>query len=271
LNPHKNNAFALEIVSFLNPTFVFEMKISLITICFNSEKTIEDTIKSVLAQDYSNIEYIIKDGGSTDRTKAIVDQYSDKIKWISKSDKGIYDAMNQGVALATGDVIGIINSDDFFPDTQVVSRVAEVLKDKKYGAAYGDLEYVNALDVSKIERSWKAKTYDVNNFLKGWMPPHPTFFLRKEHYENHGLFNPEFKSAGDYELMLRMLFKEGIKPGYIPQVQMKMRAGGVSNLSLKNRIRANMEDRKAWKINGIKPKWYTLWQKPLSKIFQWLS
>lgn len=247
------------------------MKISLITICFNSEETIEDTIKSVLAQEYQNIEYIIKDGGSSDGTKSIVEKYHDKIKWISKPDLGIYDAMNQGVAMATGEVIGIINSDDFFPDTQVVSRVAEVLKEKKFGAVYGDLEYVNALDVTKIERSWKASTYNVNNFLKGWMPPHPTFFLRKEYYEKYGFFNPEFKSAGDYELMLRMLYKEGVKPAYIPHVQMKMRAGGVSNMSLKNRIRANMEDRRAWKINGIKPSWYTLWQKPLSKVFQWLS
>ena len=247
------------------------MKISLITICFNSERTIEDTIRSVLSQEYSAIEYIIKDGGSTDGTKAIVDKYLDKIQWVSKPDKGIYDAMNQGLVLATGDVIGIINSDDFFPDTRVVSRVVEQLKNEEYGAVYGDLEYVDAEDVSKIQRSWKANIYNIHNFLKGWMPPHPTFFLRKEYYEKHGLFNPEFKSAGDYELMLRMLYKEGIKPAYIPQVQMKMRAGGMSNMSIKNRIRANREDRKAWKLNGLKPRWYTLWQKPLSKVFQWLN
>jgi glycosyltransferase involved in cell wall biosynthesis len=247
------------------------MKISLVTICFNSAKTIEDTIKSVLSQNYTSIEYIIKDGGSTDGTLEIIDKYKDQVKFISKPDKGIYDAMNQGLELCNGDVIGIINSDDFFPDQQVIDRVVKAFEGNDIGAVYGDLEYVNAEDTTKIERRWKANEYNVRNFLKGWMPPHPTFFLRKEYYNQFGLFNPDFKSAGDYELMLRMLYMEGVKPAYIPQVQMKMRAGGMSNMSFKNRLRANMEDRRAWKINGLKPKWYTLWQKPLSKVFQWLS
>lgn len=247
------------------------MKISLITICFNSQKTLEETILSVLGQDYSDIEYIIKDGGSTDGTLAIIEKYKGQVKFISKPDLGIYDAMNQGLSLCTGDVIGIINSDDFFPDKQVVSRVANVLQNESIGAVYGDLEYVSANDTTKIERHWTANPYDKSNFLKGWMPPHPTFFIRKVFYEKYGVFNPEFKSAGDYELMLRMLYKNDISTAYIPKVQMKMRAGGMSNMSIKNRIRANMEDRKAWKLNGLKPRWYTLWQKPLSKVFQWLK
>jgi len=247
------------------------MKISLITICYNSEKTLEETIQSVLNQNHKNIEYVIKDGGSTDGTLAIVEKYKDRVKFVSKPDLGIYDAMNQGLDLCSGNVIGIINSDDFFPDNEVVSRVVDALKDELVGAVYGDLEYVSAHDTSKVERHWKANPYDKTNFLKGWMPPHPTFFIRKVFYEKYGVFNPAFKSAGDYELMLRMLYKNDISTAYIPKVQMKMRAGGVSNMSIKNRIRANMEDRKAWKLNGLKPKWYTLWQKPLSKIFQWLK
>lgn len=247
------------------------MKVSLITVCYNSVKTIGHTIETVLSQDYGNIEYVIKDGGSSDGTLELLSKFGDKIKVVSKPDKGIYDAMNQGLELVTGDVIGIINSDDFFPDNKVISRVVAEFEKSNAGAVYGDLEYVEAEDTSKITRKWQAKAYDKSKFLKGWMPPHPTFFLRKEFYEKFGLFKPEFKSAGDYELMLRMLYKEGVEASYVPHVQMKMRAGGVSNVSLKNRIRANKEDRRAWKINGIKPKWYTLWQKPLSKVFQWLS
>ncbi|MFT6880448.1 MAG: glycosyltransferase involved in cell wall biosynthesis [Arcticibacterium sp.] len=247
------------------------MKISLITICFNSEKTLEETIRSVLNQNYKTIEYVIKDGGSTDGTFAIVEKYKDRVKFVSKPDLGIYDAMNQGLALCSGEVIGIINSDDFFPDNDVVSRVVDVLNDEQIGAVYGDLEYVSAQDTAKTERYWNAKPYDKANFLKGWMPPHPTFFIRKVFYNKYGVFNPAFKSAGDYELMLRMLYKNDISTVYIPRVQMKMRAGGMSNRSIKNRVRANIEDRKAWKLNGLTPKWYTLWQKPLSKVFQWLK
>ncbi|WP_341227595.1 glycosyltransferase family 2 protein [uncultured Arcticibacterium sp.] len=247
------------------------MKVSLITVCYNSVKTIGHTIETVLSQDYDNIEYVVKDGGSSDGTLELLSKYEGQITVVTKADKGIYDAMNQGLELVSGDVIGIINSDDFFPDNRVISRVVAAFESSSAGAVYGDLEYVEAEDTSKITRKWQAKSYDKSNFLKGWMPPHPTFFLKKEYYNQFGLFKPEFKSAGDYELMLRMLYKEGISASYIPSVQMKMRAGGVSNVSLKNRIRANKEDRRAWKVNGLKPKWYTLWQKPLSKVFQWLS
>ncbi len=261
----------LEIVSPDDRTFVNGMTITLITICYNSAATIEDTIKSVLAQDFKDIEYIIKDGGSTDGTLDILKKYEDQLKWVSKKDKGIYSAMNQGLELASGEIIGLLNADDFYADNEVLSRVAKVFEDSKVGAAYSDLQYVDSQDTNKIIRNWQAGTYDHSNFLKGWMPPHPTFFLRKEFYDRFGFFREEFASAGDYELMLRMLYKHEIKAVYIPIVQIKMRAGGVSNMSLKNRIRANKEDRKAWKINGIKPKWYTLWWKPLSKVFQWLN
>lgn len=247
------------------------MKISIITICFNSAATLEDTIKSVLSQEHKDIEYIIKDGGSTDGTLDIVKRYEGQLKWVSKKDKGIYNAMNQGLELVTGDVVGLLNSDDFYADQQVLSRVAKVFEDTETGAAYGDLQYVDAEDTHKVTRNWQAGDYDRQKFLEGWMPPHPTFFLRKEFYDRFGFFRDEFVSAGDYELMLRMLFKHRIPAVHIPAVQIKMRAGGVSNMSLKNRIRANKEDRKAWKINGIEPRWYTLWWKPLSKLVQWLN
>lgn len=246
------------------------MKISVITISFNSASTIRDTIESVLSQDYPNVEYIVVDGKSKDDTVEILKSYGDKIKWISEPDKGIYDAMSKGVKLATGDVVGIINSDDYYPDAQTLSRVAKAFENSDIEAVYGDLQYVDFSDSNKVVRNWKSGEYNKENFLKGWMPPHPTFFLKKSVYDKFGYYDATFKSAGDYELMLRMLYRHNIKVAYIPNVQMKMRVGGVSNVSLKNRIRANKEDRRAWKINDLKPRWYTLYAKPLSKIFQWL-
>ena len=260
----------LEIVSSDERTFVNGMTITLITICYNSAATIEDTIKSVLAQDFKDIEYIIKDGGSTDGTLEILKKYEDQLKWVSKKDQGIYSAMNQGLELASGDIVGLLNSDDFYADNQVLSRVVKAFDNPDVGAVYGNLQYVDSENTSNITRNWEAGDYDRSAFLEGWMPPHPTFFLRKEYYLKFGFFRDEFVSAGDYELMLRMLYKHEIKAVHIPAVLIKMRAGGMSNMSLKNRIRANREDRRAWKINGIKPKWYTLSWKPLSKVFQWL-
>lgn len=247
------------------------MKVSIVTITYNSEKTLKDTIESVLSQDYDNIEYIVADGLSKDGTVDILKSYGDKISWVSEKDSGIYDAMSKGVARATGDIIGIINSDDFYPDNQVISRVVDKMSSTGADAVYGDLQYVDFEDTSKQIRLWISGEYDKSRFLNGWMPPHPTFFLKREAYEKFGLFDPTFKSAGDYELMLRMLYKHNLKAVYIPQVQMKMRAGGVSNVSLKNRWRANREDKRAWQINGLEPNWYTFIVKPLSKVFQWLK
>lgn len=247
------------------------MKISIVTISFNSAATIRDTIESVLSQDYPDIEYIIKDGGSKDDTLKIIESFGDKIKLVSQPDKGIYDAMSQGVALTTGEVVGIINSDDFYPDNQVITRVAEAFRKYKTDAVYGDLQYVDYNDKSKIVRYWMSGEYRRERFLNGWMPPHPTFFLKKSVYDKFGLYDASFKSAGDYELMLRMLYKHQISAAYIPHVQMRMRTGGVSNITLKNRIRANQEDRRAWKINGLKPRFYTLFAKPLSKLGQFFK
>jgi glycosyltransferase involved in cell wall biosynthesis len=246
------------------------MKISVVTITYNSAATLRDTIESVLTQEYSNIEYLIIDGESTDTTIDIIKSYSDtRIKWISEPDKGIYDAMSKGKRMATGDVVGVLNSDDFYPDNQVLDRVAHAFAHEAIDAVYGDLKYVDYQDISKITRNWVSGIYDRENFLRGWMPPHPTFFLRKSAFEKYGYYNSGFESAGDYELMLRMLFKNSLKALYIPHVQVTMRAGGVSNSSIRNRIRANQEDRKAWKLNDIKPRWYTLFMKPLSKLRQW--
>ncbi len=247
------------------------MKISIVTAAYNSAATIKDTIESVLSQDYPNIEYVVADGGSKDGTVEILKSYGDKIKWVSEKDSGIYEAMSKGVKMATGDVVGIMGSDDFYPDNQAISRVVKAFEDSKADSVYGDLYYVDAVDTNKIVRNWKSGKYNRERFLNGWMPPHTAFFLKKSAYDTYGLYDTSYQSAGDYELMLRMLYKHNVSSFYIPAVLMKMRTGGNSNASIKNRIRANKEDRRAWEMNGIKPRWYTLYAKPISKIFQWLG
>lgn len=246
------------------------MKVSLITICYNSAATIEDTIRSVLSQNYRDIEYIVVDGGSSDNTMDIVRSYADRIhRIISEPDKGIYDAMNKGVALASGDIVGILNSDDFYADNAVISDIVKRFRESSAEGVYADLVYVDRDNVSSILRSWKAGPYHPGHFLKGWMPPHPTFFVKKECYNTYGSYNLELRSAADYELMLRFIHLYRIKLAYLPRVITKMRAGGQSNISLKNRIKANLEDRRAWAINGLQPGWLTLLRKPLSKIGQY--
>ena len=246
------------------------MKISIVTAAYNSAATIKDTIESVLSQDYPDIEYIVADGGSKDGTVEILKSYGDKIKWVSEKDSGIYEAMSKGVRMATGYAVGIMGSDDFYPDNQAISKVARAFETSKADSVYGDLYYVDAADTSKIIRNWKSGTYNRERFLTGWMPPHTAFFLRKSVYDSYGLYDTSYQSAGDYELMLRMLYKHKVSSFYIPEVLMKMRTGGNSNASLKNRLRANKEDRRAWDMNGIKPRWYTLYAKPISKVFQWI-
>jgi glycosyltransferase involved in cell wall biosynthesis len=245
------------------------LKVSIITITYNSESTLIDTIDSVLNQSYKDIEYIIVDGGSTDSTVSIVHSYKDKIaKFVSEKDNGLYDALNKGIAMATGDVVGIIHSDDFYTSHHTIANVVDVFKSNHADAVYADLFYVDKADTNKIHRKWKSGHYKHGMFLDGWMPPHPTFFVKRTAYEKYGSFNLELVSAADYELMLRFIHKHKIKLAYLPEFIIKMRVGGKSNVSLKNRIRANSEDRKAWRINGMKPYFYTLYLKPLRKIIQ---
>lgn len=242
------------------------MKVSIITISFNSGKTIEATIRSVLAQEDADIEYIIIDGGSTDNTLDIVEKYKSRITHVvSEPDEGIYDAMNKGVRLSSGELVGILNSDDTYAYPSVIADVVQSLGDSD--AVYADLQYVDA-DTGKVVRHWKSGNYKSGDFLKGWMPPHPTFFLRKECYNNHGLYVIDQGTAADYELMLRMIHRHGLKLSYLPKVITQMKTGGASNITWKQRWKANQQDRLSWHLNGLTPKWYTLWLKPLRKIIQ---
>lgn len=246
------------------------MKVSIITATYNSAATIKDTILSVKNQTYRNVEHIVIDGNSTDNTLNLVNYFGHRGPLISEPDNGIYDAMNKGVKMADGDIVGILNSDDFYSDTKVIEKVVKAFESGDYDAVYGDLVYVDPYDVKKVLRKWIAGGYNRKLFYRGWMPPHPAFFVKKEVYEKHGNFNLDFKSSSDYELLLRFLFKKNIKVKYLPGVLVHMRAGGHSNRSIKNRLAAHIEDYRAWKTNGITPKWYTLAMKPLRKVKQYL-
>ena len=256
--------------------------ISIITATYNAAETLCDCLECVKGQTSPDIEHILIDGGSTDNTMEIVEEYRDNLALvISEPDNGIYDAMNKGLELATGEVIGILNSDDFYPDHDTLARVAEAFTDPEVEACYGDLLYVtenagaekggwSAGDNFKTVRYWKSGNYTPEKFYWGWMVPHPTFFVRRSVYERFGNFNLELGSAADYEIMVRFLVKHRIKTAYIPEVLVKMRTGGVSNATVKNRIQANIMDRKAWEVNDLKPYPWTILLKPIRKIPQWL-
>ncbi len=248
------------------------MKFSIITAVLNKKDFLVSSINSVFSQNYRNIEYIIIDGGSTDGTIDVIREYQNRgVKWLSEPDRGIYEALNKGVRMATGDIIGFLHADDIYASDRILDIVAEEMTKRNVDCCYGDLQYVDKTDISKVVRHWKSGPYQDGLFLKGWMPPHPTFFVRREIYERFGLFDLNVGSAADYELMLRFLYRHKITTTYIPEVLVKMRRGGVSNSSLKNRIMANRMDRMAWRINGLKPYPWTLYLKPLRKIGQFVK
>lgn len=247
------------------------MKVSIITVCFNSGKTLDDTIASVVAQDYPNIEYIVIDGGSTDNTKSIVQRYENRIDtFVSEPDKGIYDAMNKGLAMATGDIIGMLNSDDILAHGHVISSIVQTFESlPNVDCVYGDLLYVAANNPQKVIRTWKAGPLKANSFLNGWMPPHPSFYVRRSVYADCGLFDLSFPLAADYEFMLRVLLKYKKLSAYVPSVFVRMRTGGVSNNSLSNRQQAFQENKAAWIRNGLHPRFYTIYLKVFRKLSQY--
>lgn len=244
-------------------------KVSIITATFNSAKTLQNTIESVMNQSYTSIEHLIIDGLSKDNTMQVVQAYP-HLSVYQEKDKGIYDAMNKGVTKASGQIVAILNSDDFYASNDVIKNVVDLFEKTNCDAVYGDLVYVDEENTNKVVRHWKAGNFRYGKFKWGWMPPHPTVFVKKEVYLKHGLFNLSLTSAADYELMLRFMYKHKINVQYLPQLLVKMRVGGKSNKSLKNRLIANAEDRQAWQINGLKPYFFTLTLKPLRKISQFI-
>ena len=248
------------------------MKISIITVVFNGAETIEDCIKSAIGQTYSSIEHIIIDGCSTDGTLDIVADYRDHVaRVISEPDAGIYDAMNKGIRAATGGVIGILNSDDMYTDEFVFQNVVNCLSENNVQTCYGDLVYVHHEDTDKVIRHWKSGNFFRERFKKGWMPPHPTFFVKKDIYDQYGIFNLEFPLASDYELMLRFLYKYNVSTAYIPKFLVKMRTGGRCRPGILNTSKNVIENYRAWKINGLNPTPITFILKPLSKTLQYFN
>lgn len=238
-----------------------DMKISIVTPTYNSAATISDTLRGILAQTYTNYEVIVVDGGSTDNTEEIVKTFKpalgNRLIWVSGEDRGLYDAMNKGIAHASGDLIGVLNSDDFYASPMVLESV--VSNCKGVGAVYGDLDFVDPNDTTRIVREWRGSQYRDGAFLKGWHPAHPTFYARREYFSRLGGFDISLNVSADFELMFRFIEKNRIPSRYIPEVMVKMRMGGESTGSLKKMIEGNRNVLKAFKKNGYKvPSFYLL-------------
>ena len=261
-------SFILSTLYFLLYTNII-MKVSIITTTYNSAKTIEETINSVLGQTYPDIEYIIIDDGSTDNTLALVRKFESKIgKIVPVAHGGMYYAMNKGIELATGDVVGIMNSDDFYYSDDVIETVVNEFKKSGADCLWGDLVIVDKNNTSKVVRNWKSSPYGPGLFQKGWHPPHTAFFVKKHVYDKFGLFRTDLSTAADYELMLRFLEKDAISSSYIPKVLVKMRSGGSSSRSMLSWIRGNVASYKAFGMNGLHVNISFLFTKPFRKIEQ---
>lgn len=246
------------------------MRISVITAVYNNRDTITDALDSVLAQSHPDVELIVIDGGSTDGTLETLHSFQDRIsRLVSEPDQGIYDALNKGIQLATGDVVGFLHADDVFADADSLARIASGFVNDDIEAVYGDLLYVMRDDPEQVVRYWKAGMFSLGQLRQGWMPPHPTFYARRSLYERLGVFDTSYRIAADYECMLRFL-RSGIKVVYVPQVLVRMRLGGASNRSLKNILRKSLEDYRVLKANKIGGMGALLW-KNFSKFPQFFK
>lgn len=248
------------------------MKISIITVVFNNSATIASAIESVLGQNYPHVEYIVVDGKSNDGTMDVLEKYSSSIdKIVSEPDEGIYDAMNKGIALATGDVIGILNSDDVYADERVLTDVMHEFLNHSVDMVYGDLVYVKNTDLNHIVRLWKSKQYYPGFFDDGHVPPHPSLFLRKRVYDKVGSFNRTMRLAADYEFMLRLFKMHSFESRYINRLFVKMRLGGATNGSLRNIIDGNKEILEAWKINKLKAPFLLMPKRVFRRLIQFIK
>lgn len=247
------------------------MKVSIITATYNSASTVLDTLQSLNQQTYADIEYIVVDGGSKDDTVSVIKQHCSRVsKIVSEPDQGIYDALNKGIELATGDIVGFLHSDDLFAYPDAVKDLVEMLQSSNAQAVYADLEYVAKNDTNKVIRKWISGNYQSNKLCRGWMPPHPTFFMKRELYQRLGRFDLSLNIAADYDSLLRYLWSNQVQAVYLPKVVTKMRVGGASNRSLKNIIEKTKEDIQALKNNGIF--WPTaVFFKNISKIPQFIK
>ncbi len=244
--------------------------VSIITVSLNSIKTISDTINSVLAQTYPNIEYIVIDGSSTDGTTEIIKSYSAGIsKIISEPDNGIYDAINKGIKLATGDIIGILNSDDFFNDNGVIEKVVTAFNENEIDAVTGDVQFIDTHKKSKIVRYYSSEHFYPGRFKFGYMPPHPSFYVRRELFEKLGYYKTDYRIAADYELLIRFLYVNKIKYKYLKMPLVSMRTGGVSNKTIMSNFTLNKEIARACRENGIRTNYLFIYSKYILKMFEY--
>lgn len=245
------------------------MKISIITATYNSEATIRDTLESVNAQTYPHIEHIIVDGNSKDNTLEIVKKYGKRVSiLISEPDNGIYDAMNKGIRAATGDVIGILNSDDFFTSNDVISAVVSTFKNNDIDAVFGDIHYVKPDNLNKCVRYYSSAAFNPSLFKFGIMPAHPSFYVKRSCYEKYGLYSLDYKIASDFDLLIRFLYTHKIKYRYLKKDFVTMRTGGASTKNLNSRMLLNKEDLKACRKYGIATNIFMIMFKYLYKIFE---
>jgi glycosyltransferase len=259
-NIHRFSGSELDIAS---------MKVSIVTVTFNSERFLEDCIRSVQMQQYKNIEHIIIDGKSTDGTVEIIKKNENGIaRWVSETDRGIYDAINKGMAMATGEVIGVLNSDDVLDNDRVITDIVNAFLTGKKDVVYGDLEVVAQDDTTKVLRIWKGQPFNRNRFRYGWMPAHPTFYVKRSLIGIFGGYETHYFTAADYEFMARYLYQHKVPATYLPELIVRMRTGGASNKNLKQRLRANRRDYLAMKRNKIPFPLIASILKPLIKLHQ---
>jgi len=245
------------------------MRVTIITVSLNSAESVEACIRSVIRQTHREIEYISVDGRSEDGTLDVINKYRDHFAArLCEKDDGIYEAMNKGLALAGGELVGFLNSDDVLAADDIIARVVEVVAGGRLDSCYGDIVYVDPTDSGRTIRYWKAGPFDAGNIKKGWMPPHPAFFVRRSIYQRFGGFNLAFPVIADYEIMLRFLYKHRISSSYLPRIILRKSTGGISKPTLPNVIRNNAACHKAWIANGLRPSWKIFARKILSKLIQ---
>ena len=251
------------------------MKISIITAAYNSSDTIQETIDSVLSQHECKIEYIVVDGQSKDGTVDIIKKneprFNGRMRWISEPDQGIYDALNKGIQLATGDIIGFLHSDDILASTSVIKTIQDTFENTNADILYGDLVYLDNKNQEKVLRYWKSQSFSNSLLFHGWMPPHPTVFMKKEIYEKQGTFDISFSISADYDLLLRVLKNTSLHCVYLPQIITKMKMGGTSNRNIRNIFIKSKEDYRALQKNEFSNAWWILVMKNISKLTQFIK
>ena len=254
------------------------MNITLITVCRNAAPVIAATLESALEQDHERMELIVIDGASTDGTVEILRDLEQRVNsspaplstlvLVSEPDNGIYDAMNKGLRLATGDVIGFLNAGDLLMDRGVIGKVVREFDSSGADAVYGDIIMVDENDINKVHRTWRGSGYDRSNFSKGWMPPHVATFIKKSAYDRFGLFNTDLRIGADYEILLRFLYKHKIATVHLPEILVRFRLGGMSNGNIRQILQANREVRRSWGLNGLKAPPLLVTRKLWSKVMQ---